>query len=536
MYQALYRKWRPQSFSDVVGQPAITETIKTQVESGRLSHAYIFAGSRGTGKTTCAKILAKAANCENPIHGNPCNECASCRGISQDSITDVVEIDAASNNGVDYVRDLRDEAIYSPATAKKRVYIIDEVHMFSNSAFNALLKILEEPPEHVIFILATTELHKVPATILSRCQRFTFKRITAEDICERILFIARSENVSIDGEAAEFIARLADGGMRDALSIFDQCVSYGEKNITMDTVQDVVGLAGSSAILSLIDAIYTHDVKTALIILSDIYNAGRDLVSVLGELSGYLRDLLVCKTAPNSEITRVNSIHDEKTFKKQLDAFDVKWLIFLIEGIQDTLTKMGASTNKRIHAELCIIKLCIGEVMQTIVSETKTSMATQRENFDNSKDCSIKRQNNHPQPVVNPVDRVDNLPNTSENEDAHAHLDGPSMVDSTKICTQWTKIIETARHELSPGDFFVIKSLKPVEKENLIQIFTDNEFTYNTLNKRQILDTLERATEAVLGRKITIKILNKQENVAEDAAIEDLCSKIENMPNVTIIS
>ena len=227
MYQALYRKWRPQTFADVIGQQHVTDTLRAQLQSGRLSHAYLFTGTRGTGKTTCAKILARAVNCEHPVNGDPCNECAACRGILDGSVLDVTEIDAASNNGVDNIRDLRDETRYTPAQVKKRVFIIDEVHMLSTGAFNALLKTLEEPPEHVLFILATTELHKVPATILSRCQRFDFRRIGAEDIARRLLDVAAGEGIELTEGAARLIARLADGAMRDALSMLDRAAAAG---------------------------------------------------------------------------------------------------------------------------------------------------------------------------------------------------------------------------------------------------------------------------------------------------------------------
>ena len=227
MYQALYRKWRPKTFADVVGQEHITETLQRQVAEGRLSHAYLFTGTRGTGKTTCAKIVARAVNCEHPENGNPCNRCPSCLGIESGRLLDVVELDAASNNGVDSVRALRDEAIYSPAQVKKRVYIVDEVHMLSTPAFNALLKILEEPPEHLMFILATTELHKVPATILSRCQRFSFRRIQPKDIVGRLNYIAGQENIDLKEDGAALLARLSDGALRDALSLLDQCAAAG---------------------------------------------------------------------------------------------------------------------------------------------------------------------------------------------------------------------------------------------------------------------------------------------------------------------
>ena len=244
MYQALYRKWRPRTFDDVVGQSHITDTLKRQVATGRLSHAYLFTGTRGTGKTTCAKILARAVNCEHPVDGNPCNQCPSCLGIESGSILDVLELDAASNNGVDQVRALRDEAVYTPAAVRKRVYIVDEVHMLSTAAFNALLKILEEPPEHLMFILATTELHKVPATIKSRCQQFSFKRILPGDIAARLAYVAREEGIELRGEGASLLARLADGGLRDALSLLDQCAGPSGP-IGEQEVLDALGLAGN---------------------------------------------------------------------------------------------------------------------------------------------------------------------------------------------------------------------------------------------------------------------------------------------------
>ena len=249
MYQALYRKYRPTSFDDVVGQKHITDILRQEVASGRIAHAYLFTGSRGTGKTTCSKILAKAVNCPHQSGGNPCGVCDVCRGIDNGSITDVLEIDAASNNGVDNIRDLRAETNFTPASVKYRIYIIDEAHMLSIGAANALLKILEEPPEYVIFILATTELHKIPATILSRCQRFSFKRISPEVISQRVKDVASRENLEIDNDAADMIAKLADGGMRDALSLLDLCSGLGKK-ITMDTVIESAGLAGSETLSS----------------------------------------------------------------------------------------------------------------------------------------------------------------------------------------------------------------------------------------------------------------------------------------------
>ena len=308
MYQALYRKYRPQTFDDVVGQQAVTQTLKTQLQSGKLSHAYLFTGSRGTGKTSSAKILAKAVNCENPQDGNPCNYCSACRAIDSGACMDVLEIDAASNNGVDNVRDLRDDAIYTPSQVKMRVYIIDEVHMLSISAFNALLKIIEEPPKHLLFILATTELHKVPATILSRCQRFSFRRISQEDIAARLQYVAYEENIDLDASAARILARLADGGMRDGLSLLDQCASATEGELNADKVYACLGIAGIHECGKLMERIAQQDSAGALEILNRLYANGKDLGALLDELACLTRDFMVLKTAPQAGISMLSGL------------------------------------------------------------------------------------------------------------------------------------------------------------------------------------------------------------------------------------
>ena len=301
MYQALYRKWRPKTFSEVVGQEHITETLRHQVAQQRTAHAYLFTGTRGTGKTTCARILAKAINCAHPVNGEPCNTCDACRGIDEGTLLDVTELDAASNNGVDHVRALREEAIYTPAVLKKRVYIIDEVHMLTREAFNALLKILEEPPEHLVFILATTELHKVPATILSRCQRFSFKRILPEDIRRQLLQIAQAESIPLTDDGAGILARMAGGALRDALSLLDQCRGSSE---TLDAaaVLDALGLAGSIQTAELMTLVLQRDTAGALALFDRLYRSGKDVSALLGELLDLCRDLTITKAAPPCSI------------------------------------------------------------------------------------------------------------------------------------------------------------------------------------------------------------------------------------------
>ena len=356
MYQALYRKWRPQTFDEVIGQQHITETLKNQVRSGRLSHAYLFIGTRGTGKTTCARILARAVNCENPVGGNPCGVCPACRGILEGSVLDVVELDAASNNSVDNVRALREEAVFSPAAVKKRVYIVDEVHMLSTSAFNALLKILEEPPEHLMFILATTELQKVPATILSRCQRHSFKRIEAPTIAAYLETIAQREGFTLTKDAAELIARLAEGGVRDALSLLDQC-SASEK-IDLDAVYSAMGLAGNRRTASLLDRVLAHDTEKALREFNAMWMDGKDPAVLLTELTGLLRDTLMMKVAPKGGASLISGGYDSATLLALGKRMTREELLSAMETLQNALGAMRVSADPKTTAELCLVSLC----------------------------------------------------------------------------------------------------------------------------------------------------------------------------------
>ncbi|MBR3473892.1 MAG: DNA polymerase III subunit gamma/tau [Oscillospiraceae bacterium] len=355
MYQALYRKWRPQTFDEVIGQQHITETLKSQVKNGRLSHAYLFIGTRGTGKTTCARILARAVNCEHPENGNPCGKCPACRGILEGSVMDVVELDAASNNGVDNVRALREEAVFSPSTVKKRVYIVDEVHMLSMPAFNALLKILEEPPEHLMFILATTELQKVPATILSRCQRHSFRRLDADTISHYLLDIAGRENMVLEPEAADLIARLSDGGVRDALSLLDQC-SMHEK-IDVQAVYTSVGLAGNRRISELLDAVLKHDSAKALELFSGMWMDGKDPSSVLKELSTLLRDTMMLSVAPKAGFNLISGSFEERTLRYFVKRMTTESIIAAMETVQRCLNGLRDVNNPRTAAELCLVAL-----------------------------------------------------------------------------------------------------------------------------------------------------------------------------------
>lgn len=357
MYQVLYRKYRPKVFADVYGQEHVTSTLKNEIKENRIAHAYLFTGSRGTGKTTCAKILAKAVNCENSVDGEPCNECEVCKGLDSGTIYDVVEIDAASNNGVDNIRDLREEANYTPSRGKYRVYIIDEVHMLSTGAFNALLKTLEEPPAHVIFILATTEVHKLPATILSRCQRFDFKRIQPETMSVRLKQVAKLEGMELDDDAAILIARIADGALRDGLSILDQCAGRSKK-IDSALVSEVAGLAGREALYKLTDCICTQNSSSAMTFISELYQNSYDMERLCVEMINHLRNFLIVKTVKDSRGLIICTDDEYNSIISSAENFTLENVIFALDLFQDALTKIKTGANARVELEMAFVKLC----------------------------------------------------------------------------------------------------------------------------------------------------------------------------------
>ena len=356
MYQVLYRKYRPRVFSDVVGQEHITSTLSKEIESGKVSHAYLFTGSRGTGKTTCAKILSKAVNCLNPVDGNPCNECEICRGIDDGTIVDVAEIDAASNNGVENIRDIREEINFTPASCKYRVYIIDEVHMLSIGAFNALLKTLEEPPAHVKFILATTEVHKLPVTIVSRCQRFDFRRVTPEAMISRMQQIASLEGFTADEEALTLISRISDGGMRDALSLLDQCTGHG-RHIDADIVCAVAGMAGKEHLFSLAEAVSENNSAAALGLISDLHANSVDMERLCSDMINHFRNLMIVKTVKNPEGLVVCTDGEMELFKKQSSCFTLEGILKCIALLQDTMALIKKGVNRRIEMEMTFIRM-----------------------------------------------------------------------------------------------------------------------------------------------------------------------------------
>ncbi len=364
MYLALYRKYRPSTFDDVISQPHITTTLKNQITGGKHGHAYLFTGSRGTGKTTCAKILSMAVNCLHPKDGNPCLECEACREIADGSAVDIVEMDAASNNGVNDVRMLRDEVAYTPVSCKFRVYIIDEVHMMSTAAFNALLKTLEEPPAHVIFILATTELHKVPATIVSRCQRFEFRRIDIADSADRLMSVAETEGITLERDAAELISRLSDGGMRDALSILDRCIAAGG-TVTSDVVRSCAGVADNDHLFRFAEMISNKDLSGCLNLMQELYNGSKDLARLIDELSGHYRDLMLYKTVPEDR-NLISALPDEYAELERLcGMYTLNDILRCLELLQKCADTIGKTRHRRTAAEMTLIRMCLGSAAES---------------------------------------------------------------------------------------------------------------------------------------------------------------------------
>ena len=504
MYRVLYRKWRPKLFSDIVGQDQVTVTLKNEIVSSRLSHAYLFIGSRGTGKTSCAKVLAKAVNCLNPHDGNPCNECEICQGIDNGSIVDVVEIDAASNNRVDNIRDLREEVNYNPIKAKYRVYIIDEVHMLTTGAYNALLKTLEEPPAHVIFILATTEAHKVPATILSRCQRFDFNRITPEDISRRLKYVCEQEKFRIDDAAALLIARLADGAMRDALSILDQCAGKCE-DITVKSVSETVGLIGEEHLFAISDAIYEENTQALLSCIDGLYNRSMDMERLCAELCNHFRNCLICKVSKNPQ-TLITSTADEiERYRALASKFTASQLLYFLDKIRQTQDKLKFSLNRRVDMEVLFITLSrpnfstdtsaiisrienlersrnsvantAPQVAQEPVSVKSESISTQVK----TPDATVSKQTSQPcvdvsEPVNEDKPKVD-----SENSENIPFDNWPEVLEEIKKVNKALFAVMIGSKAYIRGEYLLIDVANPsfrdyIKKNNLVSLIVDSVY------------------------------------------------------------
>lgn len=533
MYQALYRKWRPRTFDDVVGQDSVVETLKRQIVLGRLSHAYLFTGTRGTGKTTCAKIFSRAVNCESPVEGNPCNKCTSCLGIENGSILDVIEMDAASNNGINDVRALRDEAIYSPAAVKKRVYIIDEVHMLSKDAFNALLKIMEEPPEHLMFILATTELYKVPATVLSRCQRFTFKRLPPDVIAERLGHIASKEGLKLTEEAAEMLAQLADGSMRDGISFLDQCSSAD--TITAEHVKNAIGLAGRIETERLLRSVISGDAAEVLRILDSLYLDGKDVVAVLDELCSLQRDILLTKIAPKGGWGLQSGGYESKTLKELSSLVTAQRLMADIETVQSKLSSINAGGNRKIAAELCLMQLCrVNELECEPPKPMAKEPAKKPKTKSEAASEPIAESVSAPAAVLAPEPTAQPIEKAKAAEEKPQQTVSSTLAEEEKResgCT-WDDILRAVEEKIDSIDFMLLSN--PAHAEGEIQdgtviIRAKSPFDLMTLGKNEIKSAVKKSAESLLGRtvKVVVSDAEKKAEVFEDKL--DALSKFGNI-------
>ena len=526
-YQALYRKYRPQTFDDVSGQLAVTQTLKNQLSTGKMSHAYLFTGSRGTGKTSCAKILAKAVNCLDLQDGNPCNRCEACRAIDSGACMDVLEIDAASNNGVDNVRDLRDDAIYTPSQVKMRVYIIDEVHMLSISAFNALLKIIEEPPEHLLFILATTELHKVPATILSRCQRFSFRRISQEDIAARLQFVAYQENIDLDDSAARVLARMADGGMRDGLSLLDQCASATAGELTAERIYECLGIAGERKAAEIMRSIASHDTKGCLQLFNKLYADGKEIGALLDELACLTRDLLVLKTAPDAGLSMLSGVADQQDALRLADAFSSGELVRMMELLEQTMSGFIRSASRRMDAELCLIRLCQPELQ--LDAQSLNARLTRMEEQLKSGNFVVAAQPSAVSAKPVPEDVVD-----EERPPIPDDADAPPMEDETASVQEdegnvgfWAELVGAIRQEMRPPTvgFFTATENAPVRgvlSGNKLILRCNNAFTAELIDKSEVRDLVARKAAALLGKTVAISVEDATSTPQNNKKMEQL--------------
>lgn len=536
-YQALYRKYRPATFSDVVGQDHITKTLKNELDCGKVVHAYLFTGTRGTGKTSCAKILAKAVNCLNPINGDPCGECEICRMVAADEATDIVEMDAASNNGVDDIRELREQVNFSPAACKYRVYIIDEVHMLSGAAFNALLKTLEEPPEHVVFILATTEVHKLPATILSRCQRFDFRRIDSSEIVGRLKYVAEKEGLNLTDDAATLIASAADGGMRDALSILDLCASHSS-DITEDTVASVCSMAGNDYLIKMADLIKNHSAEQALMLIDELHNSSVDMLRLLSELTQHFRDLMIVKVVKGDKKPLVCSTAKMKALETQAQSFDIKEIMAILSVLQSSASAMQ-NGNRRCEMEMALIRLCNPQIRQDISSlERRISSLESNPPTIVTKTEPAKPDKTAEEEEEIPLPEYYEVPAPQEPEEDISSpadvLPSPTTApDGITPVTQWGEIIAMLRGTCPIIAGVLQGSSAYIEGDRLLIDTQNSQFrTLVNGNNSVYRDSIRKAAQSVLGKVYKLGPYHAKPAEAQDVdPLQSFAEKLKQLEN-----
>lgn len=522
MYQALYRKWRPMTFDDVLSQPQVTTTLQNQIRSGTAAHAYLFTGSRGTGKTTCARILAKAVNCQSPRpDGSPCLACSICRDAESGVLSDLVEIDAASNNSVEDIRDLRDATAYTPERCKYKVYIIDEVHMLSASAFNALLKIMEEPPPYVKFILATTEIHKVPATIISRCQRYDFRRIRQEDLVKRLCTIAEKENIPLEPEAAELMARLSDGGMRDAISLLDRCSAYGE-TITAALTAEAAGVAGRDYLMYLLKAVLEKRAADALQKIAELHDASKDLQRLCEELILLGRDLLMVKAVNDTAL--LHCMADEIPALQALaPELSIETIMELLNGLQDCCGRMARAVSPRVELEMEIIRLCTD---RTAAPETAAEVPQLEELYER---LSRLEQGGVRLPAASGSGTEPSVtqPRKSPAAEPEPEADLRTLrLEQFQPLTQWPEILEECGR-INPAVKGTLVDSEAVYYANIILITAKNPFFLTMFKDKANAQSLGDAIQTVMGRRFAIRAKCDAAAV-KPRAVEEMLEKAKN--------
>ncbi|AUN12815.1 DNA polymerase III subunit gamma/tau [Paraclostridium sordellii] len=506
MHKALYRAYRPQNFKDVVGQNHIIRTLKNQIQNNNVGHAYLFCGTRGTGKTSTAKIFARAVNCENSIDEEPCNECEVCKDILNDNIMDVIEIDAASNNSVDDIREIRENVKYTPAKCKYKVYIIDEVHMLSQGAFNALLKTLEEPPAYVIFILATTEPHKIPATILSRCQRFDFKRVTVKDMATRMKEICDDVNIEVDERALNLIARNSQGALRDALSILDQCMSFSEGNIEYKDVVDLLGTVNIEQLFEMAEYVIKEDTKKCLEILNEFVIWGKDIKNLVDDLIDHFRNLMVCKVS--KDLDEIISLPDEtvELLKSQSSLIETNEIIRILNILSTTQDAIKSSTNPRVLAEVSIMKLS-------------------QPMFDDSKEALLKRISTLEETIRSGNIKINNIETkesievekeiVQEQPKEEVYYEEVKSEDVKLIEKSWENILMHIKKDKNMPVYAILREAREfnVNSNNLYIMFDDNfAFAKNKLSDSNTLEYVESIVRETINRSFSIKIILRSES------------------------
>lgn len=531
MYQALYRKYRSKTFEEIVGQNHVTTALKNQIINNEFSHAYLFSGTRGTGKTSCAKILSRAVNCEHPVNGNPCNECESCRSILEDRVMDVVEMDAASNNGVDDIRELKDKVVYPPQNLKYKVYIIDEVHMLSKGAFNALLKILEEPPKHLIFILATTEPEKIPTTILSRLQRYNFKRISEDEIYSNLERISKIENREVEPEVFELIANNSDGAMRDSLSLLDQLFSFSDEKLTYERAIDILGIASNKFLFNLSDAIIERNLAKSLAEMDELYKAGKDITILISDLITHFRNIMVIGATNSEDLVYTNKFEEYKDQAKKAGASRI---IEIIKVLNNTLSNIKYSMDKRVMIEMCLVELCT----QVTDLELRLKELEDKLNFISMGNLDLNKfkdnrvQSNESKVVERvkekPVDRA--VANKVE-KDEHEQVSndtikttkkGEVSLSTQKLKSEWNQVISNLKNRNKMSTAVLLEKVRDLEVLNgTVVLYFDivDEMFYKMSsrdeNKKALIALLKETYGDSIELKLEIKDLKNREQILE---------------------